>query len=132
VPRSVPSQADVLAKLRALVSALPDVHEKASWGHPNFTAGRGGKIFVAFHEDRNRVPTIWLRVEPLAAEMLRGDPRLTPSAHGGAGWIGVRADGRIDWRLVRELASDGHELVRAKPRSRKPRRAQPGAAERRR
>lgn len=98
------------------MSALPDVHEKASWGHPNFTAGKGGKIFVAFHEDRSGVPTIWLRVDPLAAELLRGDRRITASAHGGAGWIGVRADGRVDWKLVRELAADGHELVNVKPK----------------
>ena len=119
VPRAVLSQTDVLAKLRALVSALPDVHEKASWGHPNFTAGKGGKIFAAFHEDRSGTPTIWLRVDPLAAEMLRGDPRIAASAHGGAGWIGVRADGRVAWALVRDLARDGHELVRAKPKSKR-------------
>jgi predicted DNA-binding protein (MmcQ/YjbR family) len=118
VSRAVSSQANVLAKLRTLVSALPDVHEKASWGHPNFTAGKGGKIFAAFHEDRSGTPTIWLRVDPLAAEMLRGDPRITPSAHGGARWIGVRADARVAWTLVRDLASDGHELVKAKPKKR--------------
>jgi predicted DNA-binding protein (MmcQ/YjbR family) len=119
MPRARPAVGPVLAKLRELAFALPDVHEKVSWGHPNFTAGKSGKSFAAFHEDRNGVPTIWLRVDPLAAEMLRGDERVTPSAHGGAGWIGVRADGRVAWSLVRELARDGHELVRAKPRARK-------------
>ena len=123
VVRRAPQQSDALVKLRELVLALPDVHEKASWGHPNFTAGKGGKIFAAFHEDRSGIPTIWLRVDPLAAEMLRGDKRITPSAHGGAGWIGVRADGRVAWSLVRELARDGHELVRAKPRAPKKTRA---------
>jgi hypothetical protein len=44
---------------------------------------------------------------------------MTASAHGGAGWIGVSADKRIAWKLVKELASDGHELVRAKPRSKR-------------
>jgi predicted DNA-binding protein (MmcQ/YjbR family) len=119
MPRAKPTLDPVLSKLRELVAALPDVHEKASWGHPNFTAGKAGKIFAAFHEDRSGIPTIWLRVDPLAAEMLRGDKRMTPSAHGGAGWIGVRADGRVPWSLVRELACDGHELVRAKPKARK-------------
>src|SRR5262245_19103014 len=108
----------VLAKLRKLVFALPDVHEKASWGHPNFTAGKGGKIFCAFHADRSGVPTIWLRVDPLAAEMLRGDRRLSASTHGAsAGWIGVPADKRVDWKLVGELASDGCEMLRAKPKA---------------
>jgi predicted DNA-binding protein (MmcQ/YjbR family) len=117
MPLARPTVDPVLAKLRDLVFALPDVHEKASWGHPNFTAGKGGKIFAAFHEDRSGTPTIWLRVDPLAAELLRGDERITPSAHGGAGWIGVRADGRVAWSLVRELARDGHELVRVKPKA---------------
>ena len=117
--RSAPQQSDALVKLRELAFALPDVHEKASWGHPNFTAGKSGKIFAAFHEDRSGIPTIWLRVDPLAAELLSGDERITPSAHGGAGWIGVRADGRVAWSLVRERARDGHELVRAKPKPRK-------------
>src|SRR4029450_3913865 len=95
------SETRVLAKLREVLLAFPGAYETTTWGHPNFRAGK--RIFAAFHEDRSGVPCIWPRVDPMAAPLLADDPRILPSAHGGARWVGVRADGRVDWPFVREL-----------------------------
>ena len=106
----------IVDRLRRLALALPETTETASWGHPNFRAGK--KIFAAFHEDSSGVPCIWLRVEPGDARILLEDPRFLPSKHGGDRWVALRADGPIDWRFLRELARDSHALVAPKPRTR--------------
>jgi predicted DNA-binding protein (MmcQ/YjbR family) len=106
----------VLRTLRKLALSLPETSETKSWGYPHFKAGK--RIFVAFHPDREDVPSIWFRVEPLAAELLAADPRLSCSSHGATHWARLRADRAIDWRLVEELARDAHELLLAKPKRR--------------
>ena len=112
----------VLPKLRKLVLALPGTTEAKSWGHPNFRTSH--RIFCAFHADREGVPCIWLRLDPFAAEMLRDDPRLIRSTHGAAqGWVGVRAQGRIAWGFVAELARDAHALAAPAPKQTRRRRS---------
>jgi predicted DNA-binding protein (MmcQ/YjbR family) len=105
----------VLAKLRKLLLALPGTSEKKSWGHPNFHTS--ARTYCAYHETRDGVPCIWLRLDPFAAELLRDDPRLIRTTHGSAqGWIGVRAQGRIAWAFVEELARDAHALAAPAPK----------------
>jgi len=111
------AQTRILAKLREVLLGFPETSETASWGHPNFRAGK--KTFAAFHEDRSGVPCIWLRVEPGDARILLEDPRFLPSKHGGDRWVALRADRPIDWAFLRELARDSHALVAPKARSRK-------------
>jgi predicted DNA-binding protein (MmcQ/YjbR family) len=106
----------VLAELRKIVLALPGTAEKQSWGHPNFHTAK--RSYCAYHETRAGVPCIWLRLDPLAAEMLGDDPRVIRSSHGASqGWIGVRADGRVSWGFVRELAKDAHALAQPEAKS---------------
>jgi predicted DNA-binding protein (MmcQ/YjbR family) len=95
----------VLAKLRKIVLALPGAHETRSWGHPNFRAG--GAIFCAFH-DKDRIPCIFFRLDPIMQELFRGDPRFLGSNHTGRDWVDIRADRTVDWTLVRELAHESH------------------------
>ncbi len=61
------------------------------------------------------MPCIWARVDELEHEVLAGDPRFLPSKHGGRRWIAVRADRRIDWRMLRELMAGAYRLVAPKP-----------------
>jgi predicted DNA-binding protein (MmcQ/YjbR family) len=105
------SEARVLTKLRAICLALPDAHETSTWGHPNFRAGK--KIFAAFHRSAG-VPCIWCRVDDAQHEVLARDPRCLASRHGGARWIAVRADRRVDWKLVRALMAEAYRLVAPK------------------
>lgn len=108
------SQARILGKLREVMLALPGAYETQTWGHPNFRTGK--KIFAAFHEDPSGVPCIWLRVEPITATLLTQDPRIVRSSRGGARWVGVRADGPVDWALVRELAREAYGALVPKPK----------------
>ena len=92
----------MLRKLRALCLSLPETTEVASWGHPNFRAGR--KIFVAL-ETYKGIFSIAFRLTPSEQEILLSDPRfyLTPYV-GHRGWVSLKVDGRLDWDLVRDLA----------------------------
>ena len=53
--------------LRALCLSLPETNETASFGHPNFKAGR--KTFVAFERVKGRA-SIAFRLEPDEGERL--------------------------------------------------------------
>ncbi len=111
------SRDQVLAKLRKIVLALPGAYETRSWGHPNFRAG--GSIFCAFH-DKDRIPCIFFRLDPLMQEFFRGDPRFLGSNHTGRDWVDIRADRPVDWTLVRELASESHGRFAEEPKPGKP------------
>jgi predicted DNA-binding protein (MmcQ/YjbR family) len=104
-----------LTRLRELLLALPGTTETSSWGHPNFRTSK--RIYAAFHEDRSGVPCIWLYVAPLTRELLQDDPRIGALEPRGGHWLGVRADGRVDWSLVRELAREGYDASTPKPRA---------------
>jgi hypothetical protein len=94
----------VLARLRRLSLALPETHETPTWGHPNFRVRN--KIFAAFHEDSAGFPCIWVKADPAEVFSRGEDPRFSRSRHGGGGWLGVRADLPLDWKLVRELVCE--------------------------
>jgi predicted DNA-binding protein (MmcQ/YjbR family) len=103
----------VLARLRALTRKLEGTREVASWGHPNFRTD--ARIYCAYHPTRSGEPCVWIRLDPLEAELLRGDPRTLASTHGAAqGWIGARAGKRMDWEFVAELLHDAHAAAEPK------------------
>ena len=104
----------VLERLRELTRALPGTCEVASWGHPNFRTE--DRIYCAYHPDRNGAATIWIRLDPIAVEVLQGDGRIRSSAHARLGWLGLRAEGRIDWGFTRQLIRDAHALGGPKAR----------------
>jgi predicted DNA-binding protein (MmcQ/YjbR family) len=108
--RETPAQ--VLAKLRRLCLRLPETRETPTWGHPNFRVRE--KIFAAFHEDRAGSPCIWLKADPALVADLGSDARFSPSRHGAGRWIGIRADRRLDWALVRELATESYRITAPK------------------
>ena len=121
----------VVQKLRALCLAFPEVSESASWGHPNFRAGK--RTFATFEIIAGR-PSVAFRLDPLDAERLLRQKRFFTTPYGRGQWISMWADGPLDWRLVAELLERSYravainrlilalDRVTARPRSRRPRR----------
>ena len=109
-------------RLRAICLALPETTEKVAWGEPTWRVR--GKLFAQLDDHHHGAEhlAVWLPA-PLGAQelLVKSDPArfFAPPYVGHRGWIGVRIDGRPDWRVVETLVRDAYET--AAPR-RRPRR----------
>jgi len=111
-------------RLRAICMALPGTTEKISHGEPTWHAG--GRMFAQLddhHHGADRL-AVWLAAGLGDQEALvKSDPKrfFVPPYVGVRGWVGVRIDGRPDWRRVETIIRDAYALVTAKrPRGRRP------------
>lgn len=102
----------LLAKLRTLCLALPELSEVSSWGHPNF---RGGKrVFVTYEWLQGSVPTIAFRLDPARVRRLTREKGFVPTPFGRGQWISLEADRRPKWSLVEELVLEAYRTVALK------------------
>jgi predicted DNA-binding protein (MmcQ/YjbR family) len=117
MPTNLPSRARsrttgaVLTRLREMCLAFPETREVSSWGHPNFRAGK--KMFATFETFGGR-PSIAFRLEPVDVDLLLRRKEFFATPYGRGQWVSLRADGRIDWRLVQRLLEQSYRLVALK------------------
>ena len=100
-----------LDKLRALCLAYPETSETASWGHPNFKAGK--KTFVAYEPIKGR-PSIAFRLAPPDVERLLTRRQFFVTPYGRGQWVSLWAEGTIDWKAVAALVDRSYRLVALK------------------
>ena len=100
-----------LQKLRAMCLSLPETTETASWGHPNFKAGK--KTFVAFERITGRA-SIAFRLNANDVERLLRRKQFFATPYGRGLWASVWADGPIDWRAVQDLVERSYRVVALK------------------
>jgi predicted DNA-binding protein (MmcQ/YjbR family) len=98
----------IVGKLRALCLAFPETSETASWGHPNFRAGK--RIFSAFEIVKGR-PSIAFRLEATDINQLLRNKHFFPTPYGQGRWASMWVDGSIDWRLVARLLECSYRIV---------------------
>ena len=107
---------EVLARIRSLCLALPEVTERLSHGAPTFFV-RGRSAFVnawveGHHDDR--FAHLWCAA-PLGAQeaLVSADPDryFRPPYVGHRGWVGVRLDGPVDWAEVHDRCTDAYRTV---------------------
>ena len=104
----------VLAKLREICLALPQAHEVKTWGHPTFKAGT--KTFAVL-EWYNGHLCICFKATLSLQQLLIEDPRYFKTPYiGNRGWVSLIADRGPNWRDVKRLVKESHQLV-SKPRS---------------
>lgn len=109
------AEAVAIARLRRICLALPGVIEKIAWGEPTW---RACKIFAQMdthHHGADHV-AVWLPARPGVQEALVAeDPArfFRPPYVGVKGWIGVRIDGKPDWRVVAGLVEEAYRAVAA-------------------
>ena len=106
----------MLAELRRICTALPEVTERPSHGAPTWFV-RDRRTFVTLwehgHHD-NQFPHLWCAAPPGAQqELIAADPErfFRPPYVGHRGWLGVRLDGDVDWAEIAELCQDAYETV---------------------
>ena len=105
------STGHVVNRLRELCLAFPETSERASWGHPNFRAGK--RTFAAFEVVSKR-PSIALRLEPSAVESLLTRKGFFVTPYGRGQWVSLWADGALDWRLIGRLLEKSYRVVAIK------------------
>ena len=100
----------VFAHARRACLALPEAQETASWGHPNFRAGR--RTFCAFELIDGR-PSIAFKLPPddVALRRLR-DTFATP--YGRGLWTSIWVDGTIEPETIARLAERSYRAVATK------------------
>lgn len=113
-----------LARVRALIAALPETSEKVAWGGPTFRVGRAERMFAMYLDDHHgdgRV-ALWCRAPAGLQELLvDAEPQrfFRPPYVGAQGWIGIRLDGAVDWDEIAAFLADAHGLATAGRRSRR-------------
>jgi predicted DNA-binding protein (MmcQ/YjbR family) len=100
-----------LDRLRAICLSYPETSETASWGHPNFKAGR--KVFVAFEQVKSR-PSIAFRLAASDVARLLTRRQFFVTPYGRGQWVSLWADGPIDWKAVTDLVDRSYRLVAQK------------------
>jgi predicted DNA-binding protein (MmcQ/YjbR family) len=101
----------VLDKLRRLCLSLPEASEKASWGHPNFIAGK--RTFVAYEIVDGR-PSIAFRVNASDADRFLSRRQFFATPYGRGQWVSLWADGDVDWIQVTDLMHRSYRVVALK------------------
>lgn len=110
-----------LARLRKLCLALPDALEVEAWGEPTFRVNN--RLFAMFarggthHSEQDAV---WVKSTPVNQSfMIAANPKrfFSPPYVGPGGWIGVRLDGRVNWKELTEILRDGYDMTVTKRKS---------------
>jgi predicted DNA-binding protein (MmcQ/YjbR family) len=101
----------ILQRVRKLCLSFPESNEVASWGHPNFRAGK--RTFVAFEWIKGR-PSIAFRLNPTDVDLLLRRERFFATPYGQDKWVSVWADASLDWDLVGRLLERSYRLVALK------------------
>jgi hypothetical protein len=108
---------DPVDRLRAICLALPEATEKMAHGEPTWRVG--GTMFATLddhHHGADRL-AVWLAAALGDQEhLVASDPKrfFVPPYVGHRGWVGVRIDGRPNWRLVATLVRDAYVQVAPK------------------
>ena len=101
----------VFARARRLCLAFPEAIETASWGHPNFRAGK--RTFATFEWIKGR-PSIALRLSPTDVDLLLGRRGFFVTPYGRGQWVSVWADSALKWGLVDRLLEQSYRMVALK------------------
>ena len=101
----------LLRQIRRQCLSLPETGEKASWGHPNFRAGK--RVFVAFEWIKGR-PSIAFRLSRTDVDLLLRRKGFFATPYGQGKWVSLWADKTVNRTLVRRLVVQSYRLVALK------------------
>jgi predicted DNA-binding protein (MmcQ/YjbR family) len=106
----------VFARARRLCLALPETSEAASWGHPNFRAGR--KTFCTFELIKNR-PSIAFRLPPADVTRALRRKGFFATPYGRDRWVSHWVDDTVDWKVIAALVEKSYRCVASKRRGKR-------------
>jgi YjbR len=107
---------DLVARVRAICLAFPEVTERPSHSAPTWFV-KDKRAFVTLwadgHHD-NHFPHLWCAsVLEEQQELIAADPArfFRPPYVGHRGWVGVRLDTGPDWAEIAELCQDAYQVI---------------------
>ena len=110
-----------LTRVRAICRGFPGAHEVEAWEEPTFRLNN--KLFAMYAHPENHHGaghhSVWIKSTPVNQSLLIGEnPKryFSPPYVGPSGWIGVRLDGRVNWKVLAGLLRDGYDLLAVKSR----------------
>jgi predicted DNA-binding protein (MmcQ/YjbR family) len=109
-------------RLRAICLALPETSEKIAWGEPTWRVR--GRLFAQLDDHHHGAEhlAVWLPA-PLGEQeaLVAADATrfFRPPYVGVRGWVGVRIDGRPDWKVVTRLVEQAYHHAAPPPRRRR-------------
>ncbi len=113
-PRKYSSAHPLVERLRGLCLALPAVFEKEAWGECTFRVERGSMFAMTDCDHHGSGHTaVWVKAPPLAqGELVERNAKVyfVPPYMGHKGWVGVRLDGKVNWKELQRLLVDAHFL----------------------
>jgi len=119
------ASATTIERVRKICLALPDTFEKLSHGEPTWFCGGGkGRVFAMLsnnHHDDGNVAIVCNAPEGAQQALIEAEPEhiYKPPYVGGGGWIGVRLDTGLDWKMIAALIGQAYETtISAQRRSR--------------
>lgn len=101
----------LLSRVRKLCLSLPETSEVASWGHPNFRAGK--RTFVTF-EHVEGVDAIAFYLHPFDVEDLQGRAGFMRTPYGQGRWVSLRIRPRPKWPEIEGLVLKSYRQVALK------------------
>lgn len=107
-----------LIRLRKICLSFPGATETASWGHPNWRAGK--KLFASFDEYPGGQCIAFNAGFPLQDVLLQ-DPRFFYAPYAGSrGWVCMKTDTKLDWTEIRALIGGSYSLAIGVSETRRP------------
>jgi predicted DNA-binding protein (MmcQ/YjbR family) len=113
-PRMYDDSEPAIKRLREVCLKVGEVVEKEAWGECTYRAA-GGSMFAMTdnnHHNSGHI-AVWVKAPAMAQEILvHSDPKrfFKPPYVGPKGWVGVRLDGKVDWKEVAAIPKDGYLL----------------------
>jgi len=110
-----------LSRLRKVCLAFPDAHEVEAWGEPTFRVKN--KLFAMFASSGNHhaeEDSVWVKSTPINQSFIIGsNPKryFSPPYVGPGGWIGIKLEGRVNWKEVAILLRDAYDMTLVKKKS---------------
>ena len=101
---------NAIDRVRAICMALPEATEKIAWGEPTWRAGKIFAMLSNHHHGDPHVSIVCNAAEGVQESLVRAEPKhfYRPPYVGGAGWIGVRLDTGLDWKMIAALIEQAH------------------------
>jgi predicted DNA-binding protein (MmcQ/YjbR family) len=102
---------NVLDRVRSICLALPGAYEKVAWSAPTFRVGE--RQFAMWVDNHHGVgfAGVWLKAPDGAQEeLVASDPErfYVPPYVGKGGWVGVKTDGKTDWKMLAGLLAEAY------------------------